>query len=178
MRSRTPVASKTALASAAGTGVDAASPTPSGGWSADEAEALVRFQRRLAIDLHIERAIAEEVAVADRGAAIFRAHDAIGNLQISRRPIEALGRLGEKRLTRGGRRLAELNAAAGDAVAAGGRALIGRQRSVALDHRDALERDVELLADELAHGGRFFVAAVEEIDPAVLAFAVLLIQGQ
>src|SRR6185295_1537257 len=33
VRSRTPVASNTALPSAAGTGVEAASPAPSGGWS-------------------------------------------------------------------------------------------------------------------------------------------------
>ena len=33
VRSRTPVASNTALASAAPTGVEAASPAPSGGWS-------------------------------------------------------------------------------------------------------------------------------------------------
>ena len=42
--------------------------------------------------------------------------------------------------------------AARDAVAARGGPLVGRERGVALDHRDALERDVELLADDLPHG--------------------------
>ena len=114
---------------------------------ADEAEAVGRLERRLGVDLEVERAVADELAVGHRPAAVLRAHHAVGDLEVGDRLAEALRRQAEQRLARGGRGPAELDAAAGDAVAAAGRALVGRERGVALDHRDALERDVELLAD-------------------------------
>ena len=119
---------------------------------ADEAEVLGRFHQRLGIELHVEPLIADEVAVGDRRAAVLRAHDAVGHVEIGGRLAQLLRGLRDQRLARGGGGLAELRAAARDAVAARRRALVGRERGIALDHRDALGRDVELLGDDLAHG--------------------------
>ena len=55
----------------------------------------------------------------------------------------------DQRLARGRRGLADLHAAALDAVRAGGAALIGRQRGVALDIFDLVDADAELLGGDL-----------------------------
>lgn len=44
--------------------------------------------------------------------AILRADHAVGDLQVTHRPPQTLGRLGEERLVRGGRCPAQLHAAA------------------------------------------------------------------
>src|SRR5262249_13106934 len=119
---------------------------------ADEAEAVGRLERRLGIHLQVEPSIADEVTVADEGAAVLRLHAAVGNLEIADRPAELPGGQLDERLTGGGGSLAELGAAASDAVAAGGGSLVGSERGVALDQRDALERKLELLARDLSHG--------------------------
>ena len=70
-------------------------------------------------------------------------------VEVFRLDAEALGRLLEQRAARGRRRLADLHAADLDREAAPGRALVGRQRGVALDDLDARERHVELVGGDL-----------------------------
>ena len=57
----------------------------------------------------------------------------------------------EHRLARGGGSLPQLHAAAHHAGAAGGRALVRRERGVALDQLDAIDTEIELLGDHLPH---------------------------
>ena len=69
----------------------------------------------------------------------------------------------DQTLARGRRRLADLHAAALDAVRAGGAALIGRQRGVALDELDLVDPDAELLGGDLRERN---AQALAEIDLA------------
>ena len=130
---------------------------------ADEAEAVVGLERRRLVHLQVQRAIADQIAVAHRPGAVLAAHHAVGDLEVTGGPAQALRGQVDEPPARGRGGQAELGAAAGDAVAAAGPALVGRERGVALDHRDALERDVELLARELAHRD---APAGAEIHPA------------
>ncbi len=118
----------------------------------NEPVALRRLQGCLRVDLHVERALAYQLAVAHRDATVLRADDAIDDLEIPHRLAEPLGRLGDERMACRGRRQAKLHAPTRDAVTARGGTLVRRERGVTLDHRDAFEGHVELLADELAHG--------------------------
>ncbi len=118
---------------------------------ADEPEALVGLEQHRLVHLQVQRAIADQLAVAHRPGAVLAAHHAVGHLEIARGPAQALRGQVHEPPARGRGRQAELGAAARDAVAAAGPALVGRQRGVALDHRDALEGDVELLARDLPH---------------------------
>ncbi len=119
---------------------------------ADEAEAVGRLERRLSVDLQVEGLVADEIAVGDGAAAVLRPHHAVSDLEIAHGLAEACGGPGEEGLARGGRGVADLGTAAGDGVAARRRALVRRERGVALDHGDAIEGDIELLSSHLAHG--------------------------
>src|SRR5262249_59929319 len=85
---------------------------------ADVAEPRRVLERRLWIDGHAERAVADELAVADGGRAGLDTHDTVGDLQIFRPSAEPLGREPEQRLPSGGGDDAELRPAARDAVTA------------------------------------------------------------
>src|SRR5262249_7813905 len=69
--------------------------------------------------------------------------------EVAGRLAQARGGASDEGLTGGGRRVADLRAAARDGVAARGGALVGRERGVPLDHGDAVERNVELLPRHL-----------------------------
>src|SRR5262244_2773864 len=121
-----------------------------------------------------------ELSVAPRaGGWMTRACSMEGRTRSWRdlwRPVILEGRSGrggarEEGLPRGGRGVADLGPAAGDGVAACGGALVGRERGVTLDHGDAVEGNVELLARHLperdAPAGADVDLAGEERDRAV-----------
>ncbi len=120
-------------------------------------------QLRLRIDLDAETLVADEIAEAYAGAARFRAHLTVDRVEIRRRLAAARRGEPDQRLACGGRRLPDLDAAAHDAAAAGGRALVGRQRGIALDHRDPLDADAELFGGHLRNRD---AQALAEIDLA------------
>ncbi len=77
----------------------------------------------------------------------------------------------DQRLACGRRRLSELHAANLDRQAPPGRTLVRGQRRVALDQRDAVERQVEFLGHNLAEGGPHTGAEIDlagiDRDPTV-----------
>ena len=104
------------------------------------------------VELEREDLAADELAVADPLAA--GADDAVGDREVLRLgapdawPASSSSAPCARR-----RRLADLHAAVLDRQAAAGRALVGRERGVALDDCDAVERHVELLGDDLRQRG-------------------------
>ena len=119
---------------------------------------------RFRIGLDIEALAAYEIAIGD-SAAVVRAHDAIGNAQLLDRNRKPFGGELEERLACGRRSLTHFHAGGDDGGAAAGPALIGCQRRVAIDHDDALVRNVELFGDDLPVGG---AQARAEIDPTAV----------
>ena len=108
------------------------------------------LERRGLVDLQVELAIPDELAVGDALSRIgLDANHAVPDLQRVRRDAEPLSRLLEQCLARRGRRLADLDAADLDRQAAPRRALIRRRGRVAFDERDPVERHVELLGNDL-----------------------------
>jgi hypothetical protein len=73
----------------------------------------------------------------------------VDQLELAARLAELLGGEPDQRFARGRGRLPDLHAAAHDAGAARGRSLVGRERGVALDHRDALDAASQLLGRHL-----------------------------
>ena len=121
---------------------------------ADVTEGARRLERRLGVDREPELAVTDQLAVGHARAARLRADDAVGDREVSDWVPEPLGGEREQRPARGGRRAPELLAAAGDAGAAAGPALVGAHGGVALDQlRDPLDVDVELLGHHLPHRG-------------------------
>jgi superfamily I DNA/RNA helicase len=117
---------------------------------ADDRVARRRLQRRLRIHLDVEAATAEQRGERD-AAAVGCAHLAFAERELARRPLQALGREREESFARRRGRLPQLDAAAHDASAARGRPLVRRQRGIALDQLDAVDAELELLADHLPH---------------------------
>ncbi len=119
----------------------------------------------------IELVAGEQIGELHAGAAGLRTHLAVGRGQIGGRHVEPLRAKLDQRLARGRGGLADLHAAALDAVRAGGAALVGGERGVALDQLDALDRDAKLLGEDLAHGdaqpGAEIDLAAEQRDGAV-----------
>ena len=72
-----------------------------------------------------------------------------GDLQILLAGVELFGGLVEQRRLGGRGRIAQLHAADLDRQAAPGRALLGRQRGVALHELDHAQRHIELFGDDL-----------------------------
>ena len=131
---------------------------------ADVAEAVRGTGGRLGIELEIEGLAADQVGEARAGSAAPYAHRPVGSVEVGLRAREPRGGERDQRLTRRRRGLAELHAAAGDPVAAAGRALIGRERAVPLDHGDAVGRHAQLVAGDLAHGDAMAGAEVDLAD--------------
>ena len=94
-----------------------------------------------------------------------------GDGQFGSRTVELLRAHFEQGMARGGRGAADVRASAGDAGAAAGSAMIGRNRGIAFDHGKAFDRDAELLSGDLLvrhlDAGAHIDAAGEERDPAV-----------
>jgi hypothetical protein len=130
---------------------------------ADEAEAVVRLERGLRVDLQIEGATADQLAESHRAGSIPGAHHPVRQLQLGGGPSKARRGHAQQGLPRGGGGATDLDAAPGHAVAAAGAALVRRERGVALDHRDAIRRQIELLAHHLADGD---ARAGAEVHPA------------
>ena len=111
------------------------------------------------VELERERLAADQLAVAD--AFVAGTDDAVGDPEFLLLGTEALGRFVEKRGLGRRRRVAQLHAADLDGEAAPGRALVGRERSVALDELDHGQRHVELLGDHLQQRSRDAGAEVD-----------------
>ncbi len=99
------------------------------------------------IELQRERFAPDQLAIAHPFAA--GADDAIDNPEVLRLGVQAFGRLLEQRSPGGRRGVTQLHAADLDRQAAPGGALVGRERSVALDELDPVERHVEFVRDDL-----------------------------
>ena len=107
------------------------------------------FQRRLGVDLHREIALADDFGISDAASRRLRCgRRARRRLRAARR---AFSRLRRERLARSGRSLPDLHAAVLDREAAESRSLVGRQRRVALDDRDPLERHRQFFGGDLRH---------------------------
>src|SRR5436190_595532 len=104
------------------------------------------------IERELEPFAADQLAVTD--PFVTGADHAVGDLEVLFLGVEALGRLLEQRGLRGRRGVAQLHAADLNRQAAPGGALIGRERSVALDELDPVERHVELVGNDLRQRGR------------------------
>ena len=111
-----------------------------------------RLPLRRGVQLHVEFQAGDELAVAHAHRAIgCHADDAVGNRELVRWNAEALRREPQQRLTRGRSRqrqiaLVEIRRRR---LAPRRRPLIGRDRRVALDQPDAIERNRELLGNQL-----------------------------
>ncbi len=106
-------------------------------------------QLRLRVHLDAEVLAGNQFGVANAGAAGFRTHLAVDRIEFRRGLARARRCERDQRLARRRRRLPNLHAAAHDAAAAGGRALVGRQRGVAFDQYDALDADAEFFGGHL-----------------------------
>ena len=132
---------------------------------ADDAARRGDLDRRVLSKRQADPLASDQFAIGHAAiVAGLRLHDAVLDDEIRRRDAERLGRLAYEPMTRLRRRdlqglCAELDGLAGD-----GRPLIRRDRAVAEHHRDAGERDVELLRDDLRQRR---ADACPEIDMAV-----------
>src|SRR5208282_4092930 len=77
----------------------------------------------------------------------------VPRVEVARGTAEGRRGKGKQTRPRCRSRLSNLNAADHDPRAAAGRSLIGREGGVALDQRNALGREAELLCDDLAERG-------------------------
>ena len=93
-----------------------------------------------------------ELAVADL-ASVRRRDDTVGHRQLIRRHPEPLGRELEEDRAHLGAGHAQRRAAVLDRLAAGGLALVRRLAGIAGNHRDAGERQIELLGRDLRERG-------------------------
>ncbi len=119
--------------------------------AADDAVIGGLLQRRLRVHRHAERLARVQVGDSHRCLPVDAVDHAIGQAQRVGRTRELARSARDHRLARGRRGLAQLHAAAHHAGAAGGRALIRRERGVAFDQLDAIDTEIELLGDHLAH---------------------------
>ena len=117
----------------------------------DDRVVLRVLERRLGVDNEAEVLAADERRVGDAFAAGLRHDDAVLDDDGVLVDAELRGALGNQRLAAGGRCLADLHPAVLDGQAAERDALVGRQRRVALDDGDAIERHRELLGGDLRH---------------------------
>ena len=120
---------------------------------------VLELRRLGVVELDLEHLAADQLAIAD--AAIAGADDAVGHAQLFRLGVEALRRLLDQRRARGRRRVADLHAAGLDGEAAPGRALVGRERGIALDDAHGVERHVELLGGHLRERGAHAGAEID-----------------
>ena len=111
------------------------------------------LQRRLRVDLEFQALPAHQCPEANAWPTGDRPHLAICEGQFRGLAPETLGAKFEDGLTGCRRGLAHLHRTTRDAGAAACASLIGRERRVALDHRDTLNRHAEFLRHHLAHGG-------------------------
>ena len=111
-----------------------------------------RLERGLGVDLERQAPALENLAEVEAPATRHHARLAVGDDELVHGHAELRGGELEECRPRGRRRLTDGHAAAGDARAAAGRALVGGQRRVALDKGDARDREVELLRHHLADG--------------------------
>jgi hypothetical protein len=111
------------------------------------------LQRRLRVDLESQALPSHQRTDVNARATGDGPHLAIGEGQCRCRVPEALGAKREDGLACCRRGLAYLHRTTRNASAASSASLIGRERRVALDHRDALNRHAEFLRHHLAHGG-------------------------
>ena len=131
---------------------------------ADDLQLVGRFRLGLAVggkrvadlavpvELGAEIAAADELAIADALRRIVLGRDdAVADGELVRRHVELLRRHLDEEAPRLGGGVAHLRAAELEAGAAAGAALIDGARGVAHHHRDPLERQVELVGDELRH---------------------------
>ena len=122
---------------------------------------------------HIELPVADQLGVADLPRRVgCHAHHAVPHPQRIDGNAEMLRRQIEQHAPRLGAGVAQGDAAALDAGAAGGAALVHRARGVAHDDGDAFDCDVEFLGDDLTDGDIDALAGVhlaeEGGDAAVL----------
>ncbi len=113
---------------------------------------LAGFRFAARVQRQVELLAADQLAVADPSRRVpLHADDAVDDRQLFDRHRQAVGGQTQQRLARrrAGLREVGLVEVGRRRLAAGGRSLIGRDRGVALNQRDARERNGQLLGDQL-----------------------------
>lgn len=143
------------------------------------------LQRRIPVHLEVERLVADQLGVREPPVRLGPDEDdAVSDREVGRRQAELLHRHLDEGPASGGRRLAQLHAGDLHGETPPRRALVGRQRGVALDHLDPAEGHVELLGHHLRQrdtdaGADVHLAGIDG-DRAVLVHgeeAVHLVEG-
>ncbi len=131
---------------------------------ADHGEFRRLDERCLVVAGKAEALVPDQCRIADPARRIgAQANGAVGRLDLAGWHLELRGAEAQQLPPRGGGGATDLHAARLDPLAAAGRALVGRQRGVAGDDVDRLDRHCELLGRHLAQGRR---QALAEIDLA------------